>query len=193
LTLNLAHLAQSLDCAHHSVLCLVTEVTKPQNSEAVTYIIAEASRPICHDSIVENDQTAHISLHHSIFKEHQKSKTQHRAIPLARRQAPTPASNLPAAVPARPTSLPSVSVRRCLGPLPKTRKRKNADRGHFLHHPVTECLFPWACLKSGRCEIRAAGRLSTGRGARRPRSDSEQPGFAWNHPSDRRAENRQAA
>jgi len=141
LTLNLAHLAQSLDCAHHSVLCLVTEVTKPQNSEAVTLIIAEARGPICHDSIVENDQTAHISLHHSIFKEHQKSKTQHRANPLARRQASTPASEPQPAVPARPTSLPSVSVRRYLGPQPKTRKRKNHSNHNFSHPTVTNALF----------------------------------------------------
>ena len=80
MTSNLAHLAQPLGCAHHSVLCLVTEVTKPQNSEAVTLIIAEAREPICKHPIVETTKPPTYLFRFPSMSKSVQTKNQHRAI-----------------------------------------------------------------------------------------------------------------
>ncbi|WP_217643990.1 hypothetical protein, partial [Gemmobacter aquatilis] len=70
-------------------------------SEAVTYIIAEASRPICKHPIVETTKPPTYLFNIPSMSKSMKSKTQHRANPLARRQAATPTS-FPLGPPPRP-------------------------------------------------------------------------------------------
>ena len=66
-----------------------------------------------------NDQTAHISLQYTKFSKSMKSKTQHRANPLARRQAATP------------TSFP-------LGPPPRPFQSSNLRFGEAVSRPTNQ-------------------------------------------------------
>ncbi|MEH7830547.1 hypothetical protein, partial [Gemmobacter denitrificans] len=130
MTSNLAHLAQSLDRARLSVLCLVTEVTKPQNSEAVTLIIAEARGPICKHPIAETTKPpAYPFIHQCQRAQTQKSQAADHSAPpqpciqITSAQLNRSSRRNPVSLPL--SSVPAVSVSRYLGPSTNTRKTKN--------------------------------------------------------------------
>ena len=123
---------------------------KPTNREAFNPIIETQPRshetrdPICVGQIVENDQTAHISLQIFNFQRARRQNRHHASITsVTFALHPDGFGSLLSLSIRTVTSLPA-SVKRCLGKAAKSRKRKKTGKSHFFQkHESSTISWGW--------------------------------------------------